>query len=188
MKSDQWRSVSVTIITSSRYTTRLTCLLSPDSRDGLLRCIQHFIGTGDLIFNLHTNKYISYFYRIQGVRRRRFWPFVAFSFPDTWFWLSVTFLWGYLWEQAYTLNHSFKNDRDSKRKFLSTRNFFGYHIIYFQIILIRCYPCFAMSGVQLEKLCFIIKFKMFRFYMCLFSNPGKISTILEKLFHSFLYL
>lgn len=122
MKSDQWRSVSVTIITSSRYTTRFTCLLSTLSwlsrRTSTLYSLQHFIGMGDLIFNLHTNNYISYFYRIQGVRQRRFWPFVAFSFPDTWFWLSVTLLWGYLWEQAYTLNHSFKNDRDLKRKFL----------------------------------------------------------------------
>lgn len=147
--------------------SRSYSLLTPDSRDGLLRCIQHFIGTGDLIFNLYTNNYISYFYRIQGVRRSRFWPFVAFSFPDTWFWLSVTFLWGYLWKQAYTLNHSFKNGRDLKRTFLSERNFFEYHIISFQVILIRCYSCFAMRGVQLEKLCLIIKFKMFRFYKCL---------------------
>lgn len=112
-------------------------LLSPDSWGGLLCSIQHFIGTGYLIFNLYTNNYISYFYRIQGVRRRRFWPFVTFSFPDTWFCPSVTFLRGYLWEQAYTLNQGFKNDRDLKRKLLSTRNFFGYHIISFQVILIR---------------------------------------------------
>lgn len=56
--SDQWRSVSVTIITSSRYTTRFTCLLSTLSllsrRTSTLYSLQHFLGMGDLIFNLHT--------------------------------------------------------------------------------------------------------------------------------------
>lgn len=161
--------------------SRVYSLLIPDSRDGLLRSsIQHFIGTRDLIFNLYslliTIFHTSIVFRVSV--EDAFDLSLLFLSRTHDFWLSVTFLWGYLWEQAYTLNHSFKSDRYLKRKFLYTWNFFGYHIISFQVILIRCYLCFAMSGIQEEIFCFIIKFKMFRFCKCLFSNPDKIRTLL----------
>lgn len=152
---DQWRSVSVAITISSRYTNRLPCLLlyplysllTLEADVWLYTTLYWYGGFNSLYF--YTNNYILYFSCIQGVPKRglRFWLSVAFSIPNLWFWQIENFLWGYLWEQEYLIVSTMVR----LCKALSMRNFFGYHRISFQVIWIHCYQYFTVSGVQLKS-------------------------------------
>lgn len=156
MTSDQWRSVSVAITISWRYTTRLPCLLLyllsthfwlSRRTSGLYTTLYWYGGFNSLY--MYTYNYILYFSCIQGVPKRglRFRLSVAFSIPNLWFWQIGNFLWGYLWEQEYLIVSTMVR----LCKALSMRNFFGYHRISFQVIWIYCYQYFTVSGVQLKN-------------------------------------